>query len=90
MSEAACDKPLRMTRSAIDPSAPPMRILGYCRVSTAEQADGGVSLDAQRQIAGYAMMRSPSSSSSAASVALCRSQSGPSASGCSLRRARAM
>jgi putative DNA-invertase from lambdoid prophage Rac len=36
-----------------------MRVFGYCRVSTTEQADGGVSLDAQRQqITGYAMMKS--------------------------------
>jgi DNA invertase Pin-like site-specific DNA recombinase len=35
-----------------------MRVFGYCRVSTAEQADEGVSLAAQQQqIAGYAMMK---------------------------------
>src|SRR5262245_57442201 len=35
-----------------------MKVLGYCRVSTSEQADGGFSLDAQRQqIIGYAMMK---------------------------------
>jgi putative DNA-invertase from lambdoid prophage Rac len=34
------------------------KVYGYCRVSTAEQADEGVSLAAQRQqIAGYAMMK---------------------------------
>src|SRR5262245_37986176 len=35
-----------------------MKVFGYCRVSTAEQADGGVSLAQQEtQIAGYAMMK---------------------------------
>ena len=35
-----------------------MRVFGYSRVSTTEQADEGVSLAAQRQqIAGYAMMK---------------------------------
>jgi DNA invertase Pin-like site-specific DNA recombinase len=35
-----------------------MRVVGYCRVSTAEQANNGDSLDTQRQqIAGYAMMK---------------------------------
>jgi putative DNA-invertase from lambdoid prophage Rac len=35
-----------------------MKIYGYCRVSTAEQANGGLSLDTQRQqITGYAMMK---------------------------------
>jgi putative DNA-invertase from lambdoid prophage Rac len=34
-----------------------MRVFGYSRVSTAEQADEGVSLAAQQQIAGYAMMQ---------------------------------
>jgi putative DNA-invertase from lambdoid prophage Rac len=35
-----------------------MRVFGYCRVSTTEQADGGSSLDSQRQqITGYAMMK---------------------------------
>ena len=35
-----------------------MRVFGYSRVSTAEQADEGVSLAAQQQqIAGYAMMK---------------------------------
>src|ERR1700739_4987634 len=34
------------------------KILGYCRVSTSEQADEGVSLAAQQQqITGYAMMK---------------------------------
>jgi putative DNA-invertase from lambdoid prophage Rac len=34
------------------------KILGYCRVSTTEQADGGASLAAQQQqIIGYAMMK---------------------------------
>jgi putative DNA-invertase from lambdoid prophage Rac len=33
-------------------------VYGYCRVSTAEQADEGTSLDSQRQqITGYAMMK---------------------------------
>jgi DNA invertase Pin-like site-specific DNA recombinase len=37
---------------------PAMRVFGYCRVSTAEQADEGSSLDTQRQqITGYAMMK---------------------------------
>jgi putative DNA-invertase from lambdoid prophage Rac len=36
----------------------PMRVFGYTRVSTAEQADEGFSLDTQwQQIAGYAMMK---------------------------------
>ena len=35
-----------------------MKVVGYIRVSTAEQASNGTSLDAQRsQIAGYAMMK---------------------------------
>lgn len=35
-----------------------MKVYGYCRVSTAEQANGGLSLDTQRQqITGYAMMK---------------------------------
>lgn len=35
-----------------------MRVFGYCRVSTTEQAEDGSSLAAQRQqIAGYAMMK---------------------------------
>jgi DNA invertase Pin-like site-specific DNA recombinase len=35
-----------------------MRVLGYCRVSTAEQANGGLSLDQQKQqITGYSMMK---------------------------------
>jgi putative DNA-invertase from lambdoid prophage Rac len=35
-----------------------MRVFGYCRVSTAEQAGSGMSLDQQRQqITGYAMMK---------------------------------
>jgi putative DNA-invertase from lambdoid prophage Rac len=35
-----------------------MKVYGYCRVSTAEQASGGLSLDTQRQqITGYAMMK---------------------------------
>jgi DNA invertase Pin-like site-specific DNA recombinase len=35
-----------------------MRVFGYCRVSTTEQADDGSSLASQRQqIAGYAMMK---------------------------------
>jgi putative DNA-invertase from lambdoid prophage Rac len=35
-----------------------MRVFGYCRVSTAEQASNGDSLDTQRQqITGYAMMK---------------------------------
>ena len=35
-----------------------MRVFGYCRVSTTEQADEGSSLASQRQqIAGYAMMK---------------------------------
>ena len=35
-----------------------MRVFGYCRVSTAEQANGGLSLDTQQQqINGYAMMK---------------------------------
>ena len=35
-----------------------MRVFGYSRVSTSEQADEGVSLAAQQQqIAGYAMMK---------------------------------
>src|SRR5215472_16451337 len=35
-----------------------MRVFGYSRVSTAEQADEGVSLAAQQQqIAGYSMMK---------------------------------
>jgi DNA invertase Pin-like site-specific DNA recombinase len=35
-----------------------MRVFGYCRVSTAEQANGGLSLDQQKQqIAGYGMMK---------------------------------
>jgi putative DNA-invertase from lambdoid prophage Rac len=35
-----------------------MKVCGYCRVSTAEQANGGLSLDTQRQqITGYAMMK---------------------------------
>jgi putative DNA-invertase from lambdoid prophage Rac len=35
-----------------------MRVFGYCRVSTAEQANGGLSLETQRQqITGYAMMK---------------------------------
>ena len=34
------------------------KVLGYCRVSTSEQADGGASLAAQQQqITGYAMMK---------------------------------
>src|SRR5271169_5951135 len=36
----------------------PMKVYGYCRVSTTEQANGGLSLDTQRQqITGYAMMK---------------------------------
>jgi DNA invertase Pin-like site-specific DNA recombinase len=35
-----------------------MKVYGYCRVSTAEQANGGLSLDTQQQqIIGYAMMK---------------------------------
>ncbi|WP_315749593.1 MULTISPECIES: recombinase family protein [unclassified Bradyrhizobium] len=35
-----------------------MRVFGYCRVSTSEQANAGLSLETQRQqIAGYAMMK---------------------------------
>ena len=35
-----------------------MKVYGYCRVSTTEQANGGLSLDTQRQqITGYAMMK---------------------------------
>jgi putative DNA-invertase from lambdoid prophage Rac len=35
-----------------------MKVYGYCRVSTFEQANGGVSLDTQKQqITGYAMMK---------------------------------
>src|SRR6516162_8537648 len=35
-----------------------MRVLGYCRVSTAEQANAGLSLDQQKQqITGYSMMK---------------------------------
>src|SRR5260370_29929030 len=35
-----------------------MKVFGYCRVSTAEQANGGLSLEAQQQqITGYAMMK---------------------------------
>jgi putative DNA-invertase from lambdoid prophage Rac len=35
-----------------------MRVFGYCRVSTAEQANGGLSLDQQKQqITGYAMIK---------------------------------
>ena len=35
-----------------------MRVFGYCRVSTAEQANGGLSLDQQKQqITGYSMMK---------------------------------
>ncbi len=35
-----------------------MRVFGYCRVSTEEQALSGVSLEAQQQqLAGYAMMK---------------------------------
>jgi putative DNA-invertase from lambdoid prophage Rac len=35
-----------------------MTVFGYCRVSTTEQANGGLSLDTQRQqITGYAMMK---------------------------------
>lgn len=35
-----------------------MRVFGYCRVSTAEQANSGMSLETQQQqIAGYAMMK---------------------------------
>jgi DNA invertase Pin-like site-specific DNA recombinase len=35
-----------------------MRVYGYCRVSTSEQANKGLSLDTQKQqIKGYAMMR---------------------------------
>jgi len=40
------------------PYAGTMRVFGYCRVSTTEQADGGVSLSAQQQqVAGYVMMK---------------------------------
>ena len=35
-----------------------MTVYGYCRVSTAEQANGGLSLETQQQqITGYAMMK---------------------------------
>ena len=35
-----------------------MQVFGYCRVSTAEQANGGLSLDQQKQqITGYSMMK---------------------------------
>lgn len=35
-----------------------MRVFGYCRVSTTEQANGGLSLETQRQqITGYSMMK---------------------------------
>ena len=35
-----------------------MKVYGYCRVSTAEQANGGLSLDQQKQqITGYSMMK---------------------------------
>ena len=40
------------------PQGAAMRVFGYCRVSTAEQASGGLSLETQRQqITGYAMMK---------------------------------
>src|SRR6202035_4700110 len=35
-----------------------MKVYGYCRVSTAEQANSGLSLDTQKQqITGYSMMK---------------------------------
>ena len=35
-----------------------MKVYGYCRVSTFEQASAGLSIETQRQqIAGYAMMK---------------------------------
>jgi DNA invertase Pin-like site-specific DNA recombinase len=44
-------------RNAKNTSEKPSRLLGYCRVSTAEQAAGGVSLDDQRaKIAAYAQL----------------------------------
>jgi putative DNA-invertase from lambdoid prophage Rac len=49
-----------MPRNARKTAAAPLldpRVYGYCRVSTARQADDGESLDVQtRQIAGYAML----------------------------------
>ena len=61
------------------------KFVGYCRVSTSEQASGGDSLATQRQqITGYAMMQGweiDASLSMRACRARCRSRIGPRASG---------